>query len=113
MEERLGFYFRQMGLGRKLRYMSVLQKEGVVYEVRCQREPSWMRRNSTGEARRLQVCSSSLAGEALVWWATGNEGGEVRPEASIGHIPFFRGLEGRREIGLPLGASRQLTVFIF
>lgn len=61
LEERLGFYFRQMGLGRKRRYVSVLQKEGVVYEVRCQREPSWMRRNSTGGgARRMQVLAAAV-----------------------------------------------------
>ena len=42
----------------------------------------------------------------------GNEGGEVRPEAKHrSHPPFQR--FGGKETGLPLGASRQLTVFIF
>ena len=39
LEERLGFYFRQMGPGGKWKHMSVLQK-GVVYEVGCRRELS-------------------------------------------------------------------------
>ena len=67
LEERLGFYFRQMGPGGKWKHMSVLQK-GVVYEVGCRRELSCMRRNSTlgGARRNAGLGRSSLAGEALV-----------------------------------------------
>lgn len=66
LEERLGFYFRQMGPGGKWK-QSVLQK-GVVYEVGCQRELSCMRRNSTpgGTRRNAGLGRSSLVGEALV-----------------------------------------------
>ena len=41
--------------------MSVLQKDGVLYEVNCWREPSWMR-----DQEDAGLDGSSLAGAALV-----------------------------------------------
>lgn len=72
----------------------------------------WMRRNSTGGGP-----GGCRPWQRAVWLrspgATGNEDGEVRPEAKHSHINFFSEVwrEGERDRAAAEG--RQLTVFIF